>query len=154
MTDYVPRLDQDVAYRAVASAANGAYSVTDAPVATPSTGACALNFGDGEAQILILQWDAAVGRDREDDSETFTFAGRKDPVTYAGEHTKETIGLSATLADAANQAALEALGEWHQACTYRQPGGKRKHVKVTKLSDNLTGSLAGNPTAIELLVVE
>jgi len=154
ITDYVPRLDQTVTYRVLAVAANGAYSQADAQISTPANGAVALNFGAGYAQLLTLQWDAQVGRDRQDDSESFTFAGRPDPVTYAGEHTKEALNVSGTILDAANAAALEALGEWRRTCTYRQPGGRRIHVKVEKVGDSLGGSPGAVGASLSLLKVE
>jgi len=154
LTDFVPRLDQTVTYRVLAVAANGAYSSADAQIQTPANGAVALNFGAGYAQLLTLQWDAQVGRDREDDSETFTFAGRPDPVTYTGEHTKEVISVSATILDATNAAALEALGEWRRTCTYRQPGGRRMHIKVKKIGDKLGGTTDSFEASLDLLKVE
>jgi hypothetical protein len=154
LTDYVPRLDQTVTYRVLAVAANGAYSLAEAQISTPANGAVALNFGEGYAQLLILQWDAQVGRDREDDSETFVFAGRPDPVTYAGEHTKEVLSVTATVLDATNAAALEALGLWHRACTYRQPGGRRIHVKVQKIGDSLGEAPGATGASLSLLKVE
>jgi hypothetical protein len=152
--DYLPRLGQDVIYRLLAVAANGAYSYADAVVDTESHGTYALNFGEGFAELLRLQWDAQASRNRANDSEIFTFAGRPDPVQYSGEHVSKSINVSATILDEEDRPALEALGEWTRACTYRQPNGYRVHVNVNGISDGDPEEPGATPVSVDLTVVE
>lgn len=154
LLDYVPRLDATVTYRVQAVASNGAFSCADAQVTTASNGAVAINFGPGGARLLTLQWDATLGRDLQDDSEAFVFAGRPAPVVFAGEHTRESLSVAGTLLDAGNRAALDALGAWRQTCTYRQPGGRRIHVKVQKIAEGLGQAPGASSASLDLLWVE
>jgi hypothetical protein len=133
-TDYTPPLDQSVTYRLMAVADTGAYSIDEATVTTLSGGACTINFGEDYTELLTF----AAGPDGitpthvpSDDSEIFAFAERPLPVVYEGEHTFETISLSATLFDATNAAAVRALKEWRRASIYREPNGFRARVKAT-----------------------
>jgi hypothetical protein len=154
MVDYLPRLDQNVIYRARAVAANGAYSYADAVVATKSGGGAAVNFGDGDAQLLRLRWSGQRGQDSTDDSEAFVFAGRELPVLYSGEHTTESVRASATVFDDASRTTMRALRVWRRACVYREPDGYRARVKVSRLG-NTRGSVPGaTDITVDLLVVE
>lgn len=154
VTDRTPRLGQDVTYRVLALAANGAYSTTDVTVRTTASGYYALNFGDGAASLLKMRFNHDVAHSSTDDSEVLTFADRALPVVYAGEHVSETISLSAVVMDDASRAAMRALRSWRRAATYRERDGYRARVKVESVSDKPGPSRGTTAISISMTVVE
>ena len=152
--DRTPRLGQNVTWRALAVAANGAYSTADAIVNTVAGGYYAVNFGDGDAELLKMRFNHGLGHSSSDDSETLTFAGRDLPVVYAGEHVSESVSLSATVMDDTSRAAMRTLRAWKKACVYRERDGYRANVKVTSVDDR-PGQFKGHTEiSLDMTVVE
>jgi len=154
ITDYTPRLGQDVVYRVLAVAANGVFSITDVTLHTKASGFYALNFGDGDATCLNMRFNHDVGHDTKDDSEVLTFADRELPVVYAGEHVSESISLSAIVTDDVSRTAMRALRVWKRAATYRERDGFRAHVKVGSVSDKPGPTRGTTVISLDMTVVE
>jgi len=142
LIDRVPRLGQDVTYRVAAVAANGAYSTTDKVVSTVVAGWVAINFGDGLSSLLRVRRNPSRSISASDDSEVLTFAGRKKPVVYTGEHTILKHSLTATVFDSDDElTAFHLLESWRGATTLRDPFGLRTHIKWTGLSETDGGGI-------------
>jgi hypothetical protein len=153
VTDRTPRLGQGVTYRGVAFASNGAYSTADIVIDTSSSGRFAVNFGDGDGELVVLAENPARLRPATDDSETLVFAGRSRPVVYTGEHTLQTIEFSADTRDAATLTALASLAQWRKAAVWRACDGERQRVKVTRIAATDDHS-AVTRVALSMTVVE
>ena len=140
--DYTPRLGQDVIYRVMAAASNGAYSYTDATLDTSSTHqASAFNFGAGYANVCVMADDAEVSLQASDDSAEMIFAGRPDPVLYEGEHTFVKPSFSASIKDAEKEAAVYALQDnGGRKIVFRDPIGYRCNAHATVNIDRSPGS--------------
>jgi len=133
--DYVPRLNQSVTYRCVAFAANGAYSYADVAVTTTANGYFAVNFGDGDGDLLRLKWNPKRTLKASDDSEVMTFAGRELPVVYAGEHTAHEVSFAVATTAVSDIVKFRQLKAWRRATVWRDIHGQRMNVKWTSLQE-------------------
>ena len=124
-TDRTPRLDQDVVYRLLAVAENGAVSYDEAVVATRSGGFCVINFGESDDQLLLVEWNHQPEHQPTDDSESFLFTSREKPVTYEGEHSIERVSTSAISFEDNAQQQARAFNAWKRSAWFREPGGFR-----------------------------
>lgn len=87
--DHLPPLDREVTYVAVAYAADGSQSSTQARVIVDSGGKCYFNWGDGFEHRAACWRELELDAGTENECETIAVTGRRAPMAFFGEH--ETV---------------------------------------------------------------
>lgn len=90
--DHLPPLDREVTYVAVAYAADGSQSSTQARVIVDSGGKCYFNWGDGFEHRAACWRELELDVGTENECETIAVTGRRAPMAFFGEH--ETVDPS------------------------------------------------------------
>ena len=122
VTDYLPPLDQEFTYRAVAYTSNGLTSQTLVNVTVDSQGRCMFNWGDGFAQScgfnMDLTWKTSIDHDRA----LYKVVGLADPVVRTTNRRTKTLSASgAVWWDDDSQ--LEQLQNIPGTVYFREPKG-------------------------------
>ena len=134
VTDYLPPLDQEFTYRAVAYTVNGLTSQTLVPVTVDSKGRAMFNWGTGNTEYagfdMDLTWNTSVDHKRA----LYEVAGLQDPVVRTTSRRTKTLSASGTVWWE-DDAQLEALQSIPGRVWFREPKG---HVVPVVLKVGLT----------------
>jgi hypothetical protein len=122
VTDYLPPLDQDIIYRAVAYTINGLTSQTLVTVNVDSDGKAYFNYGTGNTEYaafnMNLTWKTSTDHKRA----LYEVAGLADPVVRTTTRRTRTLSASGTVWWE-NDAQLEALQNVPGRVWFREPQG-------------------------------
>lgn len=130
VTDYLPPLDQEFTYRAVAYTVNGLTSQTLETVKVDSDGRCMFNWGDGNAQSAGFNMDVTWKTSIEHERSLYKVVGLADPVVRTTNRRTRTIVASGTVWwDDDEQ--LEKLQNIPGMVYFREPQGSCVPVVVT-----------------------
>ena len=141
VTDYLPPLDQEFTYRAVAYTSNGLTSQTLVQVTVDSGGACFFNWGQGNSESASFAMDAAWASDNSPKRALYEVVGLTDPVLRTTKRRTKTIKASGTVWWG-EQGQLETLQIIAGRVWFREPRG---HVTPVAATVGLTYP-KGSPT--------
>ena len=141
VTDYLPPLDQEFTYRAVAYTSNGLTSQTLVQVTVDSGGACFFNWGNQNAECATFVMDAAWSVDNSPKRALYEVVGLTDPVLRTTSRRTRTLKASGTVWWG-SESQLEALQSEHGRVWFREPRG---HVTPVAATVGLTYP-KGSPT--------
>ena len=130
VTDYLPPLDQDFTYRAVAYTVNGLTSQTLVTVHVDSDGRCMFNWGDGNAQSAGFNMDVTWTTSVEHERSLYKVVGLVDPVVRTTNRRTRMISASGTVWWE-NDEQLEKLQNIPGMVYFREPQGSCVPVVVT-----------------------
>lgn len=129
VVDYVPRLGQQVTYRVLAVAANGAYSSADAVADTAlDPSAYAWNFGTGGASVAKMSATPTAKDQPRVERSVVQFAGREKPVSYYGIHRTNAMTYTGEVWAADDIKAFHDLSAYLGDAVFRDPWGRRINV--------------------------
>lgn len=141
VTDYLPPLDQEFTYRAVAYTVNGLTAQTLVNVTVDSQGACFFNWGDGFSKsasfAMDLSWKTSIDHDRA----LYKVVGLTDPVVRTTKRRTKTLSASGVVWWQ-DDSQLEQLQNIPGAVYFREPKG---HVIPVVVKVDLTYP-KGQPT--------
>lgn len=134
VTDYLPPLDQDYQYKAVAYTSNGLTSQTLVTVNVDSGGASFFNWGDANAECASFGMDNAWSIKVDPVRSLFEVIGAQDPVVRTTSRRTKTMTATGTVWWD-DDAQLEALQNIPGRVWFREPRG---HVVPVALTVSLT----------------
>ena len=135
VTDFLPPLGVEYAYKVVAHATSGAVAITQERTTFDAKGAFVWSFGN---DVFALQYNLSYSNDIKQHGESIRFAGRDLPEWYAVQGLDVDISVSGTFMDDAK--SLYALSVYPHASFLRTPNGERYRVKAeVNISQNVKG---------------
>lgn len=141
VTDYLPPLDQDIVYRAVAYTVNGLTSQTLVTVNVDSGGKAYFNWGQGSTSYAAFAMDLTWKTSTDHKRALYEVVGLADPVVRTTKRRTRTLSASGTVWwDDDTQ--LEALQDVPGRVWFREPRG---HVLPVVVKVDLTYP-KGQPT--------
>lgn len=130
VTDYLPPLDQEFTYRAVAYTVNGLTSQTLVPVTVDSGGAAFFNWGQGNTETASFAMDAAWTADSTPNRALYEVVGLVDPVLRTTTRRTRKISASGTVWWG-EESRLVALQDVPGRVWFREPRGGVTPVAAT-----------------------
>lgn len=122
VTDYLPPLDQEFTYRAVAYTTNGLTSQTLETVRVDSDGRCMFNWGDGFSECagfnMDLTWKTSIDHERS----LYKVVGLADPVVRTTNRRTKSLSASGSVWWDDNS-KLEELQNIPGTVYFREPRG-------------------------------